>query len=136
MTLTQASAKAGESLETVGDGVSTSVPVPTNAPYLYIHAAAGYPVSCVGAEINGDSTIQIVETPEGFRLGDSVAHLRAVYGTSARYEPASLGGIDPQAGYVVFERGGDLVFKTDASNTKIVGIAGGPTGLTPSQCDG
>lgn len=135
MSFEEAGVVAGVKFRPVGDGVSNPIwSRPPSFPYLYMHSAPGFPVACVGAA--GDSSKQVIITPEGLRLGDSSAKVRTLYGSRAHYEPKPMGGRDPRPGYVVYEHGGDLVFKVDDANTTVNAIVGGPAQLTPSQCAG
>jgi Putative serine esterase (DUF676) len=136
MTITQAEAAAGFTLNNVGDGYLDSSAILADDAHLYIGGTANGTVRCIGA---GDdrSTQQIVRTPQGLRLGDSVARLLAVYGVQAQFIPApTQGGMTNFAGYVVQQPGGSLAFRIDSSGNKIIGISGGLPGLTPNSCTG
>lgn len=132
MTLAEAQAAAGAAFDAAGDGYSYPSTLPAGYPHLYVGRD---PVDCVGAE--GASTAQAVATPEGFRLGDSVRALLAVYGSRARYVPAPTGGgMTDYAEYIVAEAGGNLVFMVDPAGQRVTGIAGGGSGLDPNSCTG
>jgi hypothetical protein len=139
MTLAQAQSSAGVVLDGRGDGAFYPTRLPTGFPHLFVRQDA-YPtdaVTCVGAEVGDPATNpQQISTADGFRLGDTVARLKAIYGSRAHYSPAPSSGISPRAGYVVTEAGGSLAFSVDATNTRIVGIMGAASNLTPSSCSG
>jgi len=137
MTLDEAQQAAGYAFDGTGDGAYYSTTVPAGFPHLFVRLDQRGDVSCVGAEISDQASIpQAISTPEGFRLGETVPRLQAVYGARARFVPAPAGGISPRAGYVVTEAGGALAFYVDNTNTRILGIKGGGTDLTPSSCSG
>lgn len=136
MTLDEAQFAAGVKFDGRGDGAYYPTSLPAGFPHVFVNLGTGTTVACVGAEIGPSDTIaQTVVTPEGFRLGDTVAQLQAVYGTRARFSPAPPTGLSPRAGYVVDEAGGTLAFYVDSANTRVLGMKGGP-GVTPSTCSG
>lgn len=130
----------------VGDGVLRPANRTQSAAlYLYLGNFAGEPAStvggsfsCVGAALTDSGTpTQTVTTTRGLHLGDPAARVQAIYGTSASFVPMpTTGGISPHAGYVVHERGYDLVFKLDSRNSRVIAIAGGIAPMTPSECNG
>jgi hypothetical protein len=134
MTITEAQQAAGITFDGSGDGFYYPTGLPTGYPHLFV---GGETVDCVGAD-SGDSSepTQEVVTPEGFSLGGTVQSLLATYGSRAIYEPAPTdGGMTDNAGYVVSEDSGDLVFVVDASGLTINEIAGG-TNIGPNDCTG
>jgi hypothetical protein len=134
MTLAQAQTAAGVIFDGVGDGAYYPTTLPAGYPHLFVNGAT---VRCVGAQIGPLAvTSQTVTTPEGMQLGDSVGKLRAIYGNRATYYPSPSGGMTAHAGYVVSEAGGDLVFQVDGAGGRVIGITGGPSGLTPNNCSG
>ncbi len=142
MTLPEAETAAGVPFDGAADGAFYPTSLPTGFPHLFVNEDPSNLVSCFGAEI-GDPTAlpivsapQTVSTPEGFHLGDTVAQLLAIYGTRAHFLQAPAGGISPRAGYVVAEPDGNLAFYVDNSSTRILGIKGGDSALTPSSCSG
>ena len=147
MSSTEAARAAGVSgFVEVGDGVLRPADRTQSAPvYLYLGNYAGAPAStvggsfsCVGAALTDSGTpTQTVTTTRGLHLGDPVARVQAIYGTSASFVPMpTTGGISPHAGYVVHEGGYDLVFKLDSLNSRVIAIAGGIAPMTPSECNG
>jgi hypothetical protein len=91
-------------------------------------------VDCVGAE-EQSSSVNVV-TPQGFSLGGTTSQLKAVYGAQLQYVPApTTGGMTDDAGYVVTQSSGNIVFTPDSTNTLITGIAAGPN-LEPNSCTG
>jgi hypothetical protein len=138
MTLAQAEHAAGHTFDGMGDGFAYSNEMPSGYPHDYVGLVgldADPVVSCVGAEASTSS--QVVVTPEGFRLGQSVLQLKAVYGSRAVFvpPPANPGMTDFQ-GFVVDEHAGALVFVTDQAGEYVVGIMGGPVGINPNSCTG
>jgi hypothetical protein len=147
MSSTEAARAAGVSgFVEVGDGVLRPADRTQSAPlYLYLGNNAGEPAStvggsfsCLGAALTDSGTpTQTVTTTRGLHLGDPVARVHAIYGTSASFVPMpTTGGISPHAGYVVHEGGYDLVFKLDPRNSRVIAIAGGIAPMTPSECNG
>jgi pimeloyl-ACP methyl ester carboxylesterase len=133
MTQAQSDIAADALFQEQGDG-AYSPTLPNGSAYDYV---SGFPVRCVGAELSGSPVSQIITTPEGFRLGDSVQRLLAVYGARARYvPPPTRGGITNDAGYVVAEAGGNLDFIIDRTNNTIRKIIGGHPDLGPNDCAG
>ncbi|HEX6930840.1 MAG TPA: hypothetical protein VF162_01755, partial [Streptosporangiaceae bacterium] len=129
MTLARASAAAGGALVPVGDGVY--YPRGKTGYGLSVRAdGAGGTVSCVSAV--GRPGGPAVATPQGFRLGQTLAQLKAVYGSSLRYVPAPAGGIQPLPGYVVTSNAGTLVFWT--TKGIVTHIAAGPHVLPSTDC--
>jgi len=128
----------------VGDGVlQPSGPLGSSQPRLYLANFAGQPAASVGGDFScvaaagSESATQSVVTALGLRLGDPAARVRELYGTAANFIPMpTTGGFDPEAGYVVHQGRFDLVFKLDASQSRIVTIAGGLSPMTPSECNG
>ena len=136
MTLAQAGSAAGVAFDGAADSAFFPTTLPSDYPHLFVNEAPGNTVSCVGAEMNpAIRTPQAVTTPEGFRIGDTVQQLLAIYGSRAHYSPAPSGGIAARDGYVVEETNGDLAFDVDDATNTIFAIKGG-TGLTPSSCNG
>ena len=136
MTLEQAQVAAGLTFDGSGDGAYYPTTLPAGFPHLFVRTRPDAKVTCVSAQIAGVPTPQSVATPEGFRLGDTVQRLLAVYGRPLRFVPAPTTGISPRAGYVLAEPNGNLVFEIDNTKTRIFGIAGGGSDLTPSSCSG
>jgi len=128
----------------VGDAVlQPPGPLGTSQTYLYLSNFAGQPAApfsgdftCVGAAGSGSGTPSVVTT-RGLRLGDPAARVREIYGVAAIFIPMpTTGGIDPYPGYVVHQGQFDLVFKLDASQSRVIAIAGGVAPMTPSGCYG
>ncbi len=137
MTLAEAQTAARVEFDASADGAYYPTTLPTGYPHLYVAEVLNNTLACFGAEIADPSThAQVVSTPEGFRLGDTVQTLKSVYGRRAKYLPASSGGIAPRTGYVVAEPRGNLAFYVDSTNTWVLGIKGGGPDLTPSSCSG
>jgi hypothetical protein len=136
LTLAQAETAAGVPFDGRADGAFYPTSLPAGFPHLFVNLDAANRVSCFGAEIAGTTTPQVVTTVEGFHLGDTVQQLLAIYGSRAHFMQASAGGISPRAGYVVAEPGGRLAFYVDTTQTRILGIKGGGSDLTPSSCNG
>jgi hypothetical protein len=142
MPFDQAQQAAGITFNSGGDGYTDYGRTNPAYPQLWIGGgnagtagSTGYPVRCVGA--GGTPTAQAVVTPEGFHLGDSIQTLLSVYGSRATYVPApTQGGITDNAGYVVSEPTGHLVFILDYTGHHISAIAGGPSSLGPNGCTG
>jgi hypothetical protein len=132
MNLDQALAAAGPNSAGTGNEVSS----PTTTPD-YLYALTGQTVSCVGTSLGQSSGTQTVSTPEGFHLGDSVQTLLSIYGSRAKYIPFPSGyGIDPSAGYIVAETGGNLFFFIDQQNASVNHIIGGPNVSGSNSCSG
>ncbi|HEV2360791.1 MAG TPA: hypothetical protein VGS21_03725, partial [Acidimicrobiales bacterium] len=88
----------------------------------------------VGCIVTSDKS---VSTAAGIHVGDTVAQLKAAYGSSAVYVPQPQGGYNPVAGYVVQTSQGRLAFMLGFSGPNVIGeIAGGPDWLQPSYCTG
>lgn len=139
MTKSEAQTASGVAFGGTGDGFVYPTKLPAGYPHDYVGLAApNDTVVCVGASIFDQSTPPRPQTstPEGVRLGDSVQQLIAVYGTRAHFVPAPKTGMTTNAGYVVAESGGNLVFVVNPAQTKIVGIAGGGSDLGPNSCTG
>ena len=141
MSLGQAQQAAGIRFDGSGDGAHYPTKLPSGFAYLFVDTFTRDAVGCVGAELGRASIPRdTITTPEGFRLGETVRRLQAVYGTRLRHVPEPPSGIEPRDGYVVAEGGGWLAFST--SRTGLVwGISGGRNGfdrqpLTPSTCIG
>lgn len=131
MSLKEADRAAGLTLEEVGDGFAYPTPGPrAGMAILSVFANNAGPVGCVIA--GGAPTAQVISTPEGFVLGESVAQLKQTYGAKLVYVPAPASGFQPVPGYVVSEDGGVLAFVL--AGGRITGIVGGPAGTTPSLC--
>jgi hypothetical protein len=128
----------------VGDGVlQPSGPLASSQPRLYLSNFAGQPAASVGGDFScvaaagAESATLSVVTALGLQLGDSAARVRQIYGTAAHFIPMpTTGGIDPNPGYVVHQGRFDLVFKLDASQSRVITIAGGLAPMTPSECNG
>ena len=130
MTTGQASAAAGEKLVPVGDGVLYPGGITTSGLSVAANSS-NQTVSCVSAA-DRPRTPAVV-TPQGFRLGETLAQLKAVYGDRLRYVPAPASGVTPLPGYVVAFSDGNLVFWV--RNGKVVDrIAGGPGVLPSTNC--
>ena len=137
MTFDQAQTASGVAIDGAADGAFFPTALPSGFPHLFFNEHPSNAVSCVGAELADLATIpQTVSTPEGFRLGGTVHQLLAVYGSRATYSDAPPSGISPRAGYVVTEPGGNLAFDVDPTTSRVYGIKGGGTDLTPSACNG
>jgi hypothetical protein len=124
MTLEQASTAAGEPLAQVGDGVA--YPQGGTTSGLSVSLQVSNKVRCVAAAATKGAPT--VVTPQGFRLGGTLAQLKAVYGSNLRYVPG-VGGINSAPGYVASYPDGNLVFWVN--NDVVDSIAGGP-GVLPS----
>ena len=124
----QASAAAREGLRPVGDGVWSPHGVMTSG--LAIAVGSAGTVSCVSASEQPGGPA--VETPQGFRLGGTLAQLKGVYGASLRFVPAPAGGISPVPGYVVRLSGGNLAFWL--SGGVVRRISAGPGVLPSTGC--
>jgi hypothetical protein len=134
MTMTAAQTAAGVAFDGSGDGFYFPTTLPTGYPHDYVGLGGANGVGCVGAD--GPSTTQTVSTPEGFHLGGTVSQLMAIYGSRLQYAPAPTdGGMTDNAGYIVSESSGNLVFALDSSHTIVNEIAGGP-GITLNSCTG
>ena len=136
MPLDQGQVAAGLTFDGSADGAYYPTALPAGYPHLFVRAGPDNVITCVSAQIAGVPTPQAVATPQGFTLGDTVQQLLTIYGSRARYVPAPTTGISPRAGYVVAESNGNLVFEVDNTNTRVLGIAGGGSDLTPSTCPG
>jgi hypothetical protein len=130
---TQAEFGAGEIFDAAGDGAAYSSVQATGDAHLYIHGDPSTPVSCVGASESGGLT-QVIETPEGFVLGQSKQKLLSIY-PHATYFPPTM-GINPVSGYYVDEHGGRLEFTLDATGQTVTAIIGGSTSINPMNCVG
>lgn len=134
MTRAQAQDAEGLYFDGFGDGAYYPTELPPGYPHDYVDAGSGM-VICVGAQGDGSSAQQ-VSTLQGVRLGDTVAKMKDVFGSSATYVPAPQGGQAPRDGYVVSSRAGTTVFTPDPAGRTIVGITAGGANLTPSSCTG
>jgi hypothetical protein len=135
----EAEAAAGVSFDGSGDGFWYSTKLPDGYPHDYVGLGSSTgTVICVGASILQATVVgrQTISTPEGFRLGDSVQRLLAVYGSRAHYVPAPSSGMTTEAGYVVAESGGTLAFVVDGANRRVIAIAGGAAGVVPPRGGG
>ncbi len=134
MTLNQAQDASGYRFDGMGDGFDYPTTLPTGIGHLYVGLNANGNVTCVG--VSGSSTSQAVTTSSGFQLDESVAQLKAVYGSQLQFDPApTTGGMTDYAGYVVPASAGNLVFMTDPTGSTIIGVAAG-TGISPNSCTG
>ena len=133
MSLSQAQQAAGVAFDGTGDGFSYPTTLPSGFPHDFV---SGIPtVTCLGAEAKQPAS-QAVSTPEGFQLGQSVQTLLSIYGSRATYKPApTQGGMTNNAGYVVSEGSGNLVFVVGPDGSTITEIAGGPN-IGPNTCTG
>jgi len=139
MTIGEAQTAAGVSFDGSGDGFMYPRALPAGYPHDYVGLGAPHDtVICVGAGKNGATTNgpQRISTTEGFQLGDTVDHLLAVYGSRARFVAAPASGMTTNAGYVVAETDGTLVFVVDKAHQRVVEIAGGAAGIGPNSCTG
>jgi hypothetical protein len=143
MTQGEARTAAAFSFDAGGDGFVYPTTLPAGFPHDYVGMAGSYGkerVVCVGASLWSGSkpSSQTISTPEGLHLGDTVQRLQAIYGTRARYVPAPSSGMTTNAGYVVADPGGYLVFvvgrsltnwlpPTDRTSGRVVEIAGAVT---------
>lgn len=130
MTSAEAQQAAGATFDDGGDGAIYPAKLPAGFAHLYVH---GDPVTCVGA--GGPSPRQTISTLEGFRLGDTVKKLLAIYGNRAHYMQDVNPGLTANNGYVVAEASGSLAFAVDESNETVTEITGGP-GVDPNSCPG
>jgi len=128
----------------VGDGVlEPTGPLASSQPRLFLSNFAGQPAAsfrgdfiCVEAAGSASGASSVVTT-RGLHLGDPATRVREIYGAAATFIPEpTTGGIDPNPGYVVHEGQFDLVFKLDASLSRVDAIAGGIAPMTPSECNG
>jgi pimeloyl-ACP methyl ester carboxylesterase len=138
MSLSQAEQAAGLPFPGSGDGASYPYMTGPDTPHLYVRLGSGshFP-GCRGAQATKLSN-PLVETIDGFRLGDPVTLLKRIYGSALTYipEPAG-GGMDPRAGYVLHAPGGTLVFTVTPHGTVVDEIAGSTANdLTPTGCPG
>ena len=131
MTTTQASAAAGEKLAPVGDGVWYPGGISGSGGLSVLVTGGGETASCVSA--SDQPGVPAVVTPQGFALGGTLAHLKAVYRGRIRYVPAPTGGIMPLPGYVASFKDGNLVFWT-RNGTTVDQIAGGAGVLPSTDC--
>jgi hypothetical protein len=138
MTLSQAENAARLPFSGSGDGAYYPIFTSAEAPHLYIrpNGDSNFP-ACVGAQGDGKGT-PTVSTTEGFRLGDTVTKLKAIYGQRLTFTPLPPGGgLSPRAGYVLHEPTGTLIFAVDpTADSTINEIAGSTHPLTPSGCPG
>jgi hypothetical protein len=129
--LIEAMQAAGIAIVAGGDGVY-SPQVGVGPTSLFLRLSSSYRVGCVGA---GVARTPSVSTEQGFRVGETVAQLKRVYGQSLRYVPApSTGGMTDFAGYVLSESSGNLAFDVTTSG-RVVDMEGGP-GIGPNSCQG
>jgi hypothetical protein len=136
MTLADAERAAGVVFDVSGDSAFYPTKMPAGDAYGVLNANDNGRVNCFG--VGGAAGLkQTVVTPEGFRLGNSLAQLKSIYGARLVYMPEPPHGMEPRAGYVVDEPGGRLVFIVDKGSVdSIVGGSSGVDGkpLTPSTC--
>jgi hypothetical protein len=138
-TIAEAQNAAGLTFDGHGDGFMYPRTLPAGYPHDYVGLGGPHDtVICVGAGKNGATTNgpQTISTPEGFELGDTVQHLLAVYGSRAHFVAAPASGMTTNAGYVVAETDGTLVFVVDNAHQRVVEIAGGAPGIGPNSCTG
>ena len=141
MTLAEAQAAAGIEFDGHGDGASYPTTLPTGYAHLFVDSFAGSTVGCVGVELANATDRESITTPEGFRVGDTVTNLRAIYGDRLVHVAAPPSGFDPRDGYTVAAPAGYLLtFSVDAKGT-VWGISAGKKGfdgkaLVPSTCIG
>jgi hypothetical protein len=130
MTLIGAMQAAGIAIVAIGDGAYAPQQGvgPTN---LFLSLNSSHRVSCIAIGV-GSSSRPAVSTQRGFRVGETVAQLKRVYGHSLRYVPARTTGMGDPAGYVVTTSTGNLAFSVSASGG-VEGIDGGP-GVEPGPC--
>jgi hypothetical protein len=137
MTLDEAQRAAGVAFDGNGDSASYPTKLPAGAAHPFVDSDSGS-VFCVGARASqsGQQT-QGVSTPEGFHLGDSVAKLKAIYGSRLVFVPAPPTGMDPHEGYTVTLPSGRLAFSA-SPNGKVYAIVAGKgfmnEPLAPSLC--
>jgi hypothetical protein len=136
MTLDQAQWAAGLVFDTQGDGVHYPTTLPKGYADLFVDLGDKGQVRCVGA-VGSMNDTDTITTPEGFRLGDSLGHLKAIYGNRLTHIPNPVTGIEPRDGYVVKEGNSFLVFSY--SKGVVWGVAAGSEGfngepITPSNC--
>jgi hypothetical protein len=137
MTFDEAQQASGVTFDGRGDGAAYSNEMPAGDAHPFINAQGQGPVNCIGAG-GGAGLKQSVVTPEGFRLGDSLAKLKSVYGARLVYLPGPTAhDIYSHDGYVVAVPGGRLGFLADKGI--VDEIVSGPSGfdgkpLTPSTC--
>lgn len=121
VTQREAQTASGFSFNAGGDGFVYPTKLPAGFPHDYVGMTGPYgneTVGCVGASLRDRTKpSQTISTPEGFRLGDTVQQLKAIYGRRARYVPAPSSGMTTNAGYVVAEPGGYLAFVVGSSPT-------------------
>ena len=136
MSQAQAQAAANETFDGSGDGFVYHTTVADRYPRLWAGLDSTSVVTCVGAGMTNALPLeQTVVTPDGFMLGEGVQQLLHVYGSRAKYVPNPESGRDPQAGYVVDEGSGRLVFWVNSVGA-VMGIAAGNRTLEPSYCTG
>lgn len=125
MTLTQAENASGFTFNMSGDGYVYPTTLPDSSTLeLYVRVDQNSIVRCVGAA--GTPTSQVVTTPSGYHLGDSLAALQSMYGSRLHYVPAPpVGGLTDLAAYILSAGGNNLVFMVDSGGA-VVGIAAGP----------
>jgi hypothetical protein len=133
MTIAQAQDASGFHFDTDGDGYAYPTTLGFGYPHLYVGLLEGPDVTCVG--VAGPSSSQSVVTSAGFRMGQSVTHLRAVYGHRLRYLPPPKGVLTATPGYVVTDGAGVIAFILNGPKTVVTGMTAGP-GVDPSSCDG
>src|SRR5262249_48272739 len=111
MTLDQSQTAAGIVFNMEGDGVHYSTHLPNGYADLFVDLGDSGRTFCVGSVTpERGRTVDSITTPEGFRLGDTVAHLKSVYGNRLTHVPEPAHGIEPRDGYVVKEGSGYLAF--------------------------
>ena len=133
MTYAQAGAALGQApIPSPQDGW-TGATLPATAQYISIGGGPNGTVACISTTSKPGSS-QVISTPEGFQLGQSVAALTKIYGSRALLKPPRL---DTQGDpglpyYVVLEASGALVFY--ANGTTVTGIEGTPNPALSYGC--
>jgi hypothetical protein len=134
----QAERAAGEVFNAAGDGFRYNSPGAYGGNYIYLGEAGlslGSTFGCIGAgQVLGSH--QVVETPQGFRLGQSTLHLLAIYGKSATFVQGPATGMEPYDYYIVKGQGGSLVFRLDMPDEYVDGIMAVAPGADPEFCGG
>jgi hypothetical protein len=134
----QAQRASGETFNAAGDGFRYNSPGPYGADYIYLGGAGVSLTSsfdCIGAaKVSGSH--QVVETPQGFRLGESTSQLLAIYGKSATFVQGPPTGMEPYDYYIVNGQAGALVFRLDMPDEYVDGIMAVAPGANPEFCGG
>lgn len=143
MTYQQAVDSSGAQFAGGGDGM-TPASGPADGAQLFVGGLSVFGASpfgrltCITAQTAPGMT-QSITTAEGFRLGDSVAALKAIYGGRLSFVPLPAGGgYNPHAGYILHGAGGNYVFVIDGASdvptATVAGIEVGPGITNPSFC--